>query len=790
MGNPQLLIDRYDCRGALMDISRYEPGSSYHHDETINNSSSEYYELVGSGSPRSADALEKELDEERYKDLNEDVDYDERAFQREEEYKRLQTAMNGIISESKGGGSNNTRNYNAFQYEYNEKNHDICIGPEPKKLHEEDSPYVKPVGLYIPEEIALPKTMKNHAIIEKTAKFIASQGNQMEIILKTKQAGNPLFDFLNHKGTLNPYYKFIVHAIRTGIYRPPVEDDSANSVHDCSGSEEDADHTYLHPSLFRANNSLSSSLTLDAFAAFTSANAATAPPRHNAYTMLVSKIKGTDSPDNVSSAYNNNTTTLSSSSQVGGIPPDPYQVNSSYTNTFGYKLASALSSTQSITQPPQQQQRPQKQLPSIQDQLIIEKMASYVIKNGANFEVLAKTKGDPRFSFLNPSHEYHWYYLNCKERFKAESSAVVASSEFVTYSKSQSPTGSGTSTTTTTSTAPSTSYVKKSAAAELAELKRKNLSSKKSISEQLTKDSKSGVGGATALPAESVFSQASLVKDKDKPVIRFSSSLSLNTLTSGSGSTAALGELSSDPLEEGEINLSSAKIKDSTSRALSPLNSPPPMESDNEDDKNGCTSPFDDTGGGNTTPASDDEEQIKRRLERKRKAALFLQKLSMKTAGTSTLLIPPKIEKSETDQRKSQDCSKTPQPSRTQEVSSSNSLGTSLGDLLNRRLQGESQESRMATGNAFYEPSDDATEFHEGTKSSSSSHRRSSRSRSRSHVPSSRSRRTYSSSSSSSGGGTGTHYSKKKSSKRKHKKKKKKHEKSSRSSSRKSKRRK
>jgi len=68
--------------------------------------------------------------------------------------------------------------------------------------------------------------MKLHAIIEKTAKFIASHGNQMEIILKTKQSGNPLFNFLEYRDNLNPYYKFLVQAIRSNAYKPsddPVE---------------------------------------------------------------------------------------------------------------------------------------------------------------------------------------------------------------------------------------------------------------------------------------------------------------------------------------------------------------------------------------------------------------------------------------------------------------------------------------------------------------------------------------------------------------------------------------
>lgn len=43
-------------------------------------------------------------------------------------------------------------------------------------------------------------------------------------------------------------------------------------------------------------------------------------------------------------------------------------------------------------------------------QLIIDKMASYVAKNGRDFENIVRGKGDPRFSFLEPVHMYNPYY--------------------------------------------------------------------------------------------------------------------------------------------------------------------------------------------------------------------------------------------------------------------------------------------------------------------------------------------------------------------------------------------
>lgn len=79
--------------------------------------------------------------------------------------------------------------------------------------------------------------MKLHSIIEKTAKFIASHGSQMEIILKTKQSGNPLFNFLDYKDSLNPYFKFLVQAIRDNVYTPTEsmekDDDNQKSNYHC-----------------------------------------------------------------------------------------------------------------------------------------------------------------------------------------------------------------------------------------------------------------------------------------------------------------------------------------------------------------------------------------------------------------------------------------------------------------------------------------------------------------------------------------------------------------------------
>lgn len=43
-------------------------------------------------------------------------------------------------------------------------------------------------------------------------------------------------------------------------------------------------------------------------------------------------------------------------------------------------------------------------------QIVIDKMAAYVARNGDEFAEIVRAKGDPRFTFLEPDHMYHAYY--------------------------------------------------------------------------------------------------------------------------------------------------------------------------------------------------------------------------------------------------------------------------------------------------------------------------------------------------------------------------------------------
>ena len=76
----------------------------------------------------------------------------------------------------------------------------------------------------------------------------------MEIVVKAKQANNPLFQFLHFDCVLHPFYRHVLNAIRNGTYVVVDEDETKsddvekNNHSDAAASDSDGDH-YLHPSL-------------------------------------------------------------------------------------------------------------------------------------------------------------------------------------------------------------------------------------------------------------------------------------------------------------------------------------------------------------------------------------------------------------------------------------------------------------------------------------------------------------------------------------------------------------
>nr|CAG4638514.1 EOG090X07RL [Cyclestheria hislopi] len=251
MGDENIKIDRYDARGTLFDLKQYEmPQGGYNRYEGLTPEEKHMEELC---------------DEERYFALYKDEE--EEAIIKEEEIKRLHQDVSEAVS--------NEVTYHQVPFSYSNQqdggDENTVSEPTPQKslLGElGDAIYVPPPELDLPPDIVVPPTQKLARIIEKTANFISSQGAQMEIVLKAKQANNPMFQFLHFDSALHPFYRHILTAIRSGSYVVSVEEESAdvdkteekngkNSVPQTDSSDSEDEH-YLHPSLQSGLNQISS----------------------------------------------------------------------------------------------------------------------------------------------------------------------------------------------------------------------------------------------------------------------------------------------------------------------------------------------------------------------------------------------------------------------------------------------------------------------------------------------------------------------------------------------------
>lgn len=78
--------------------------------------------------------------------------------------------------------------------------------------------FTVPENLHIPPGMAVPDTEEEHKLIEKTAKYVAENGIQMEKLIKEKQGSNPKLSFLTLHHPLNFYYNHMVKMIKDGKY--------------------------------------------------------------------------------------------------------------------------------------------------------------------------------------------------------------------------------------------------------------------------------------------------------------------------------------------------------------------------------------------------------------------------------------------------------------------------------------------------------------------------------------------------------------------------------------------
>ncbi|XP_009886408.1 PREDICTED: splicing factor, suppressor of white-apricot homolog isoform X4 [Charadrius vociferus] len=462
MGDPKIMIDRYDGRGHLHDLSEYDAEySTWNRDYQLSEEEAR---------------IEALCDEERYLALHTDL-LEEEARQ-EEEYKRLSEAL------AEDG------TYNAVGFRYGSDYYDPSEPTEEEEhqpakqretaqtenVEENEEPFVAPPGLNVPSDVELPPTAKMHAIIERTANFVCKQGAQFEIMLKAKQARNSQFDFLRFDHYLNPYYKFIQKAMKEGRYAAPSENKADEKKRKVKSEEEeddddDDDGNYLHPSLFaskkcsrleelmkplkvvdpdhplaalvrkaQSDNNSSTPQSTDGAAVQTSqaeySSDSTVAAMYYSYYMLPDGTYCLAPPPpgiDVATYYNALPAgvTVSSTTGVATVPPPPGTTpppppdtaDSSSGLTSTTTSTSTIAPVVAIIPPP----------PDIQP--VIDKLAEYVARNGIKFETSVRAKNDLRFEFLQPWHQYNAYYEFKKQFFLQKESSDncqgVSSSEDV-----------------------------------------------------------------------------------------------------------------------------------------------------------------------------------------------------------------------------------------------------------------------------------------------------------------------------------------------------------------------
>ncbi|XP_005403035.1 PREDICTED: splicing factor, suppressor of white-apricot homolog isoform X3 [Chinchilla lanigera] len=443
MGDPKILIDRYDGRGHLHDLSAYDAEyATWNRD----------YQL--SEEEARVEAL---CDEERYLALHTDL-LEEEARQ-EEEYKRLSEALAEDGNYSAVGFTYGSDYYDPSEPTEEEEPSKQREKNEAEHLEENEEPFIAPLGLNVPPDVELPPTAKMHAIIERTANFVCKQGAQFEIMLKAKQARNSQFDFLRFDHYLNPYYKFIQKAMKEGRYTVLAENKNeekkkSGTNSDNEDEDEEEDGSYLHPSLFASKKSsrleelmkplkvVDPDHPLAALVRKAQADSS-APTPHTADgapTQPSQVDYTTDSPVaamyysyymlpdgtyclappppgiNVATYYSTLPAGVTVSSSPGVTttappppgttpPPPPTTAETSSGATSTTTTTSALAPVAAVIPPP----------PDIQP--VIDKLAEYVARNGLKFETSVRAKNDQRFEFLQPWHQYNAYYEFKKQFF-------------------------------------------------------------------------------------------------------------------------------------------------------------------------------------------------------------------------------------------------------------------------------------------------------------------------------------------------------------------------------------
>ncbi|XP_053376315.1 splicing factor, suppressor of white-apricot homolog isoform X2 [Mercenaria mercenaria] len=409
MGDEKLKIDRYDGRGHLYDLRPYDADS-----------------LKGLPAPVLTEDelhIEKLCDEERYLELH--TDLAEKTMYEEEEWKRYYESL--------------SEGYKAVGFSYDAYGQPQAYTepvPEESKPNPEEAVFVPAKELQVPAGVAIPSTVKENAIIEKTAKFIAEHGVQMEIVMKTKQSNNPQFQFMHFENILHPYYKHLVKMIKTKKYIPKSPAKEERDAHNDSGEGDDGGHGYLHPTLMTTNRaspvpqevykpiqmpkvSIHETSYGQLLQSFSKVNKEVEDKKREREDRMKKEVKSEPKESSSLPACVAQPVYGSSMPPPPGIEPVQLpKASGDQKNSVQIKEEPdnhSDSASQRTSSPP-----PQIVPPPPDVQPIIDRMAMYVAKNGEEFSIVVKSKKDQRFQFLETWHTHYPYYDFKRHLFQEE----------------------------------------------------------------------------------------------------------------------------------------------------------------------------------------------------------------------------------------------------------------------------------------------------------------------------------------------------------------------------------
>ncbi|TMS36646.1 hypothetical protein L596_003760 [Steinernema carpocapsae] len=313
------------------------------------------------------------------------------------------------------------------------KKTEIGFSYEKKQSSPEESalePYEIPEGFKPPVGVNVPETMKQHEVIERTARFIVSHDTQMEIIIKAKQRDNEMFGFLDFDHPLNPYYKVVLKLMREKRYPSPrpkavvspvnkktkLTDSTGKPINalaaialahnsddsDSEGSDEDDD--YLHPSLMGQSNSA------QVIESGGSVIGPTLRPSAKQEALARTGKLPTLQMSNTKSVYAMLTQHIPPQNRhVGGALQTRAELKPHFDNLekyldwyksfYGKDFGEVHRSTVTVA------------TPSLQTSLeVVENAAIYVSKYGVKGEDYLKNRPELNFDFLNPSDKFFMYY--------------------------------------------------------------------------------------------------------------------------------------------------------------------------------------------------------------------------------------------------------------------------------------------------------------------------------------------------------------------------------------------